>query len=329
MYPFDTLKTQIQSYSAKAATAATAPGVCPSTSTSGASAASAQANQGSKGMMCALRVHFRANSPAAAFGRLWRGSTSMAVGCVPAHAMYFSSYELVKAFFLSRQQQQQSGGGGSANLGAVGSSVAGAVAALCHDAVMVPADTVKQRMQLGYYGGTVDAFRTMVRQEGAGGLYRALPVTLCTNLPYGAVMVTTNEYLREVLMNRSGARTLDVKTTLLAGCGAGMAAAAVTTPLDRLKTRLQTQGLGVVVAVDPGGARRSATTLSGAGPNVPGGPPRYSGLSDAFRSVMREEGFAGLWRGLGPRLMTHTPSVAISWAVYESMKLWLSASPDH
>jgi hypothetical protein len=106
---------------------------------------------------------------------------------------------------------------------------------------------VKQRMQLGYYRGMSDAIRTMVTQEGAAGLYRALPVTLCTNLPYGAVMVTTNEYLRELLMKQKNAEQLDVKTTLLAGCGAGMVAAAVTTPLDRgkfgSKSRRITQNL--------------------------------------------------------------------------------------
>lgn len=180
---------------------------------------------------------------------------------------------------------------------------------------MVPADTIKQRLQLGYYEGMADAFRTMVRQEGAAGLYRALPVTLATNLPYGAVMVTTNEYLRELLMKQTNATTLDVKTTLLSGCGAGLVAAAVTTPLDRLKTRLQTQGLGMVVACD----------VAVACPKMEA--PKYNGLGDAFRSIVQQEGYAGFLRGLGPRVLTHTPSVAISWTVYEAMKLWL-ASPS-
>ena len=62
----------------------------------------------------------------------------------------------------------------------------------------------------------------------------------------GMVMVTTNEYLREVLTKRSGSPVLDVKTTMLAGMGAGAAASAITTPLDRVKTRLQTQGLSTI-----------------------------------------------------------------------------------
>lgn len=296
MYPFDTLKTQIQSYTA-------------ATATVDATGTAASGGGGGGGtMLGALRQTFHATggeSNSKAFMRLWRGAQAMAAGCIPAHAMYFSSYEVMKSFFLKRQE------GESKNLGAFGSTVAGSTAALTHDAVMVPADTIKQRLQLGYYNGMTDAFKTMIKQEGAAGLYRALPVTLCTNIPYGAVMVTTNEHLREMIMKQTNAKTLDVRTTLLAGCGAGAVAAAVTTPLDRLKTRLQTQGLGVVV-----GSNSKVEIQS---------KPKYSGLVEAFQSIVKEEGYIGLFRGLAPRLMTHTPSVAVSWTVYEAMKLWLAS----
>ena len=60
------------------------------------------------------------------------------------------------------------------------------------------------------------------------------------------------------------------------------------------------------------------------------GTPKYGGLSDAFHSIVREEGSAGLFHGMTPRLMTHTPAVAISWTAYEAAKQWLaSAFPVH
>ena len=73
----------------------------------------------------------------------------------------------------------------------------------------VPADTIKQRLQLGYYTGMTNALVHMLNHEGLVGLYRALPVTLCTNLPYGAVMVTTNEALRGWLMASSSSESAD------------------------------------------------------------------------------------------------------------------------
>lgn len=139
MYPFDTLKTQIQSYCADCPAAVTAT----ATSTEAAAAKqamirgvamteSAAAAPAPGSMMGALQHHFDATtSNTAAFGRLWRGAQAMAVGCIPAHALYFSSYEVIKAFFLQRQADDASS---SKNLGALGSTVAGSTAALCHDA---------------------------------------------------------------------------------------------------------------------------------------------------------------------------------------------------
>lgn len=183
-----------------------------------------------------------------------------------------------------------------------------------------------------------DALKQILQQEGAAGLYRALPVTLCTNLPYGAVMVTTNEYLRGIIMKQQQVKTLNVQTTLMAGCGAGMIAAAATAPLDCIKTKLQTQGLGVVSTETATSTattktnRSLSTTASTASaihlPQLDKQALKYKGLVDAFRSVVREEGYAGLFRGIVPRVVTHTPSVAISWTVYEAFKVWLASSSN-
>jgi solute carrier family 25 iron transporter 28/37 len=102
-----------------------------------------------------------------------------------------------------------------------------------------------------------------------------------------------------------------------------MAAAAVTTPLDRVKTRLQTQGLATIPAPTschgiPADCRKAEeamlTTVN---------KPKYQGLSDATKSIVKEEGWMGLFRGMTPRLMTHTPAIAISWTTYEAAKMWL------
>jgi len=285
------------------------------------------------------------------FTRLWRGVQSVIYGCIPAHALYFSSYEAVKAIFQKRQHAGHTStvSTESNNLGPLGSSVAGASAAFCHDLIMSPLDTVKQRLQLGHYDGTRHAIREIAQHEGLAGLYRSFPITLLTNLPYGMVMVSTNEYLREVLES-DPTKPPDVMTSLLAGSGAGMVAAAVTTPLDRVKTRLQTQRMGAAIAFtlkenqgphcDKAVQAVASTEGSSAGcPKAMAeraimtgsvGNPRYGGLSDAFHSIVKEEGIAGLFRGMTPRLLTHTPAVAISWTTYEAAKRWLaSAFPLH
>jgi len=205
------------------------------------------------------------------FKRLWRGVQTMFVGCIPAHALYFSSYEMIKSICTDGHTQHDDKGHhvGHDTLSATQAMLAGGVATLLHDVVMTPMDTMKQRMQLGHYDNLRHAFvsivqggdgktPTAVAGEGWRGLYRSLPITVMTNVPYGMIMMTTNEWLRGVLedglygIHPQNEAAVDENpfhfaTILLSGMGAGTIASAATAPLDRVKTRLQTQRMGMVV----------------------------------------------------------------------------------
>mmetsp|Transcript_5337 Transcript_5337/g.21149 ORF Transcript_5337/g.21149 Transcript_5337/m.21149 type:complete len:367 (+) Transcript_5337:226-1326(+) len=157
--------------------------------------------------------------------RLWRGVSTMFGGCVPAHALYFSIFEQIRS---------QAGRSST-----VGTAAAGAVATCAHDLVMTPMDLVKQRLQLGRYEGVLDAFRTIYRTEGPSTFYRSFSTTLLMNIPYACVMVAVNEDLKQ-RMYPDG--KYEVSGLMLSGALAGGFAAAVTTPLDMIKTRLQTSG---------------------------------------------------------------------------------------
>lgn len=114
----------------------------------------------------------------------------------------------------------------------------GAAATFAHDCIMTPLDVVKQRLQLGFYSGILDCLKKVVRHEGPKALFVSFPTTLLMNIPYGGVMVATNESLKQI-MNPSGER--NVPAFFLSGAGAGALAALITNPLDVAKTRLQTQ----------------------------------------------------------------------------------------
>jgi len=73
-------------------------------------------------------------------------------------------------------------------------------------------------------------------------------------------------------------------------------AAAISTPLDVVKTRLQTEGV------------TSNTKY------------RNTGVLSVLRQIIQEEGNQAIWRGLKPRILFHVPSAAICWGTYETMK---------
>jgi solute carrier family 25 iron transporter 28/37 len=265
------------------------------------------------------------NNKAVGITRLFRGIQTVFIGCIPAHALYFSNFEIIKAHFTEHNKIDNTN-----HLPMYGSMIAGAVASTSHDCIMSPLDTVKQRLQLGHYDGSVvKALRSMIGNEGIISLYRSFPVTLVTNMPYGMIMVTTNESLKELWINQliddnnhnhngNNVSTSDIKlplsTTLLASSIAGFTASACTTPLDRIKTSLQTQKLIPACLPKP-----IDCPLVTKGSNV-----IVKNWYEAFNKILVEEGPIGFFRGIVPRVISHTPAVAISWTTYETAKQLLS-----
>ena len=94
---------------------------------------------------------------------------------------------------------------------------------------------------------------------------------------------------------------------LVAGGTAGFVAAAVSTPIDTVKTRMQT-----------GAALASAQPVA-PGPSTLVRPTLRSTVAD----LVREHGWQALWRGLGPRLAAFTPAGALTLGSYEVYKRWV------
>jgi len=288
MYPFDTVKTLMQVRQGPTLLAV---------------------EGGSVGSVAASMAHLHSSG---GLPRMWRGVQTMFSGCVPAHAAYFSIYEGCKARLGSAANSGGSGGGGSGSeliaAGTAGVSVA--LATMVHDVIMTPMDCIKQRLQLGHHqNSVVECACAIMRQEGVRAFMLSYPTTLMMNVPYAVIMGSTNEAIRSAL-NPSGKDT-SLSTYLLAGAGAGTIAAALTNPLDVVKTRLQVQTLS------------AASDSFGAAPGE-AFKVQYGGFSAAVRSIAAESGWRGFWRGLGPRMAMFGPSCAISWVAYEGAKHLLS-----
>ncbi|KAL9051896.1 MAG: hypothetical protein Q9162_005734 [Coniocarpon cinnabarinum] len=223
------------------------------------------------------------------FRTLWKGVSSVIVGAGPAHAVYFATYEAVK---------QSLGGNEGSEHHPFAAATSGACATIASDALMNPFDVIKQRMQLANTASTtlLHSARHVLRTEGLSAFYVSYPTTLTMTVPFTAAQFTAYESLSRV-MNPS--KTYDPLTHCVAGGLAGGVAAAVTTPLDVIKTLLQTRG-----TVQDQEIRQAR------------------GLLAAARIIKQREGWGGFLRGLRPRMITTMPSTAICWSAYELAKAW-------
>lgn len=89
----------------------------------------------------------------------------------------------------------------------------------------------------------------------------------------------------------------DVTRRFIAGGTAGLTACSLAYPLDLLRTRL---------------AAQTTDTY-------------YRGIGHALKTIIKDEGTLGLYRGLGATLLQVGPSLAINYAAYETTRsAWLA-----
>uniref|UniRef100_A0A2P2NY42 Uncharacterized protein MANES_08G096000 n=1 Tax=Rhizophora mucronata TaxID=61149 RepID=A0A2P2NY42_RHIMU len=232
---------------------------------------------------------------------LYRGIGAMGLGAGPAHAVYFSVYEFCKRAF-SRGNPNNS----------AAHAVSGVFATLAGDAVFTPMDVVKQRLQLksSPYKGVWDCLGKVLMEDGIGAFYASYRTTVIMNAPFTGVHFATYEAAKRALTELSSKSANDERLIVhaTAGAAAGALAAAVTTPLDVVKTQLQCQGVC--------GCDRFSS----------------SSIGHVLKAVVKKDGYSALMRGWIPRMLFHAPAAAICWSTYEASKSFfhqLNGSQDN
>ncbi|GAA5893278.1 hypothetical protein JCM8208_004396 [Rhodotorula glutinis] len=171
----------------------------------------------------------------------------------------------------------------------VASSLASISARLCTH----PLDTIRIRIQTAGY--PVPPIKELVPRPRIRSLYAGLPVAVGFSVPalsvYLSVYEASKRYFSETWLPQDKAPGLlqQLPVFVAAGTAAEFASGAIWTPLDVLKSRLQTGREGT-----------SAVALT--------------------RKILHEEGAIGLMKGYWLGTAIFVPNIAIYWSVYESLK---------
>ena len=167
---------------------------------------------------------------AGGYRNLYSGVTAAAAGAAPGGALFFGTYEFARSVLIQRQPASERHqvphwmmDATAACIGATSSSV-----------LRNPAVVVQQRMQVGQFSGLRAAIRGIALEGGPLAFYSGLSISIAREIPFAFIQFPIYEQLKR-LVGAGG----DVTPSQGALCGsvAGSVAAAVTTPLDVLKTR--------------------------------------------------------------------------------------------
>ncbi|KAL7538302.1 hypothetical protein ACHAXR_008469 [Thalassiosira sp. AJA248-18] len=174
--------------------------------------------------------------------------------------------------------------------------MAGAISAIPTTGIMAPSERIKCLLQVqanevekggkARYTGMVDCAKQVLKEGGMASLYKGTVATLARDIPGTIAYFGTYEWIKKSLMKMQGIDPnkkgeLSVGAVLTAGGLAGMACWTVGIPADVIKSRYQTAPEG-----------------------------KYGGLVDVYKALIKEEGYAGLFRGIRPALMRAFPANA-------------------
>lgn len=207
------------------------------------------------------------------FRGLYKGLGSAVVASAPSASLFFVTYDTSKRYFKNVLPAYIKNESTAIHLSHMLSASLGEITACL---VRVPAEVIKQRTQSLQFKSSLESFKYIIsNKSGEGvfkGLYRGWSTTIMREIPFTIIQFPLYEHLKKVWASYDSTPQLSPVKGALCGSFAGGIAAATTTPLDVLKTRLML----------------SKTKIS---------------VPELFRKIVSEEGYGVLLSGIGPRTM--------------------------
>lgn len=213
----------------------------------------------------------------------------------------------------------------------IGGGTAGLFEALCCH----PLDTIKVRMQIykraaaGHSSmkppGFIKTGKSIYSEEGFLALYKGLGAVVIGIIPKMAIRFSSYEFYRTLLADKNTG-VVSTGYTFLAGVGAGITEAViVVNPMEVVKIRLQAQhlplasvqtiqGTPVVATINEAAATAATSAAS---------PVKYRNAIHAGYTIVKEEGFATLYRGVSLTAARQATNQGANFTVYSKLKEYL------
>lgn len=227
---------------------------------------------------------------------MYRGLVPQLVGVAPEKAIKLTINDMLREAFTVQDTKT-----GEAKISFPLEVLSGGCAGACQVLVTNPLEITKIRLQiqgetnrlLAAAGKPLPKSQSaisIVHELGFVGLYKGASACLARDIPFSAIYFPAYAYLKESMKDENG---IDALSLLLAGAGAGVPAAFLTTPADVIKTRLQVK--------------------------TREGELAYTGIRDCAQKIMQHEGITAFFKGSGMRVFRSSPQFGITLLAYEKL----------
>ncbi|KAF3918431.1 Mitoferrin [Orbilia brochopaga] len=224
-------------------------------------------------------------------------------------ATFFLTYNFLVENISTGLHLKDDGVNGPSFLQSAVHSASSAAAEVASCAILTPAEVIKQNAQVisttskATTSSSLAALRMLLKTPGS--LFRGYSALVSRNLPFTATQFPVYEELRRRIQSHRGTAhpsLLEVGlVTAVSAASAGALSAALTTPLDMIKTRM--------MLVDRDGGD---------------GNSKRRGMVETAKMVIRREGARGLWRGGLLRAVWTALGSGLYLGTFECAKIYLT-----
>ncbi|NXY81160.1 S2547 protein, partial [Alcedo cyanopectus] len=237
--------------------------------------------------------------------KVWGFYKGMAASVLTVSAISAVSFGTYRNFLCAICQLRY--GAADAKPSKLDVALAGGAAGAARVVFMNPSEVAKVRMQTQRnphpstaspqpvsnpkYRGSLHCLKVIAKEEGFGGLFKGCSALLCRDCASTATYFLSYSALCDWL-TPAGKDKPDFLVVLLSGGFAGVLAWGLATPLDVIKSRMQTAGLE---------------------------QHKYQGLVHCARESVRKEGVKVLFKGLGLNCIRAFPVNMVVFVTYEAV----------
>ncbi|XP_078033911.1 mitochondrial S-adenosylmethionine carrier protein-like isoform X2 [Augochlora pura] len=221
---------------------------------------------------------------AGGFSGLYKGILPVMIGSAPTASLFFVTYETIKNIAQCKVPEKYH---------TMVHMSAASLSEMAACVIRVPVEVVKQRKQALVLNKNDLSLRL---------LYRGYWSTVFRDMPFSLIQFPLWEFLKKIYSSKTGKDILPVESAI---CGAvsGGFSAAITTPLDVIKTRIML-------------AHKSTNSS-------------HLKILYILQDVYKERGLNGLYAGVGPRVMWITLGGFIFFGTYEEVKTLMTKYVSH